>query len=425
VRAYPLYLLIRGVNAFAGTTAFTLSQVFQMQNAGLGPLQLLLAGTAMEVVCLVAQVPTGVLADVYSRRLPVVTGYLVMGAGALVWVVAPTFAGILAGTMLWGVGCTCVDGAEEAWIADEVGDARAGAVFTRATQVGQLSAIAGIVASVALGTVHLGLPIAVGGTAWLVLGGYLAVRMPEHRPPRSTMDTRPSLIGQAFDGVRAVRRNPLLLLLLGAVFFTALGGEGFDRLGQPHFLADLTFPPLWTPVVWFGVLGVAGTLGAIGLTQLVRRWVDALDPVRLGRLLAVFTATRFAALLTFALAGEFWLAAGAYLAVGLLASAAGPLSTTFLVGQTAPSTRATVLSIMAQVDAAGEIAGGPPVGVVGERGSIRAALVLTAAFLAPAVACVAGAARRASRPRASIKGLTTVDQGIPAAEPGVSRTRIP
>ena len=192
MRAYPLYLLIRGVNAFAGTTAFTLSQVFQMQNAGLGPLQLLLAGTAMEVVCLVAQVPTGVLADVYSRRLPVVTGYLVMGAGALVWVVAPTFAGILAGTMLWGVGCICVDGAEEAWIADEVGDARAGAVFTRATQVGQLSAIAGIVASVALGTVHLGLPIAVGGTAWLVLGGYLAVRMPEHRPPRSTMDTRPA-----------------------------------------------------------------------------------------------------------------------------------------------------------------------------------------------------------------------------------------
>ena len=68
MRAYPLYLSLRAVAAFAHACAYTLVLVYQVRAAGLGPLQLVLVGTVLELVCFAAQVPTGVIADLYSRR---------------------------------------------------------------------------------------------------------------------------------------------------------------------------------------------------------------------------------------------------------------------------------------------------------------------------------------------------------------------
>jgi DHA3 family tetracycline resistance protein-like MFS transporter len=65
-----------------------------------------------------------------------------------------------------------------------------------------------------------------------------------------------------------------------------------------------------------------------------------------------------------------------------------------MAANTEPSTRATVFSLCGQADAAGQIAGGPPIGLIGERASVRAALVATGVLFAPAVALTAAAVRR-------------------------------
>ena len=101
---YRLYLIICGLGSFAATTAFTLNLVYQATVVGLSPFQLVLVGTLMEAVCFVAQVPTGVIADLYSRRLSVVTGYLLMGAGLLVWGLLPAYTAILVANVIWAVG---------------------------------------------------------------------------------------------------------------------------------------------------------------------------------------------------------------------------------------------------------------------------------------------------------------------------------
>ena len=49
------------------------------------------------------------------------------------------------------------------------------------------------------------------------------------------------------------------------------------------------------------------------------------------------------------------------------------------------SVRATVISMVGQLDAFGEIVGGPGVGLIGERVAIRAALLVSTALLIPAV----------------------------------------
>lgn len=395
MRAYPSYLLLRGLGSFAGACAFTLNLVYQVETVGLGPLQLVTVGTALEVVCFLAQVPTGVIADLRSRRLAVVVGFALLGTGALVEGLVPTFAGVLLGTAVWGVGSTCVDGAEQAWAAGELGDDRVGPAFARGAQLSQLGAVLGIGAAVLAATVSLALPLLVGGGCWLLLAAVLAVGMPEHqfvRPPQ-----RPAGVAvreQLGGAVRAIRGAPVLLALVGAVFFLGLGSEGWDRLSPAHFLDDLAFPALGPPVLWFGAMSAAALLGAVLLTEAVRRRVDATRPRQVGLLLAGFELGRVLATVVFALAGGFWWAAGAWLVSGLLRSAAAPLLDTWLVAVTEPASRATVLSVTAQVDAAGQVLGGPPVGVLGERASVRAALLGTGLLAVPAVLLLARAAIR-------------------------------
>ena len=58
--------------------------VYQVVVAHLDPLGLLLVGSVLELTCLVLQVPTGLLADTYSRKLAVVAGTVLIGAGFMV-----------------------------------------------------------------------------------------------------------------------------------------------------------------------------------------------------------------------------------------------------------------------------------------------------------------------------------------------------
>ncbi|WP_326999918.1 MFS transporter [Dactylosporangium sp. NBC_01737] len=386
MRQYGVFLLISAATAFGSACAYTLNLVYQIRTAGLGPLQLVLVGTALEVVYLLAQLPSGRLADLRGRRPAVLLGVGLTGAGTVLQGVAPTFTAILAGTVLWGVGAACFDGAFEAWAADELGEDRIGAVLTRGAQVGQACTVLGMLTAIGLATRQLWLPIVVGGAVWLALAGFLALAMRERH-----FQPVPPVPGDR-TGLRAARRSPVLLALAGATLFVALGREGYDRLSQDHLLHAA--PPAGPAVVWLGALAVAGTLLAIPLTELLRRRTTGLPLRRLGRLLIALQAVQVAAIAVFALTGRFVEAAAAFLLAGVLRAAADPLWTTWLITQTAPASRATVLSAVGMVGALGEIAGGPPVGWIGQRFSVGRALLVCSLLTAPAVALLSSALSR-------------------------------
>jgi len=117
--------------------------VYLVSELHLSPLQLVLMGTAMEAAVFLFEVPTGVVADTYSRRLSIVIGYLGMGLAwlAVGLVSAPWL--IIALWAVWGLSYTFTSGAEEAWIADEVGADSVAPVFLRAARWGQAGAVVG------------------------------------------------------------------------------------------------------------------------------------------------------------------------------------------------------------------------------------------------------------------------------------------
>lgn len=390
-KALTIYLILSGVYSFAFTIISSINIVYQIETVKLNPLQLVLVGTTLEVTCFLCQVPTGVLADTYSRRLSVVLGYLLMGAGFLCEGLFAHFYPVLLAQVLWGFGATLVTGAQEAWCADEIGEEHVGQAFLRGSQIGQIASLLSIPLSIVLAaTFQLNVPVVVGGSLLVVLGLFLLVYMPERNfvPAPSTGQSSWRTMGRiVLEGGRAVRHSPMLLAILGVFAFSAMASEGFDRLGIDHFIQDYRFPALGhlSSLVWFGIIGAGSSLLILPVTEIVRRKLNTNNQRLLVWLILAFNVLLISGVALFALAGNFYLALAAYWIAGIFRGSLEPLYMTWLTRNSEPRMRATIISMFGQVDAIGQIAGGPGVGYIGTTVSIRAALLTTSAILTPTI----------------------------------------
>ena len=394
------YLRTAG-SAVGDTLVWTLAPVYFVTAVGMSPLQLVLVGTFMELTIFVCEVPTGVVADVVSRKLSIVIGYLVMGA-AIVFcgVVAQPWA-VMAAWSLWGFGYTFTSGATDAWLADEIGVENVRPVYLRAAQVGRLCALGAIGGSVALGLISLRLPVIVGGVVIFAVGLVLAAVMREHgfvpAPRDEAASTVRAMVATGRAGARLVRRTPVLLLILAISAFYGAWSEAYDRLGQAHIIRDVGVPSFagLSFVVWFGVISAASLLLSLLVARPANRRLEHAPRQTITRVLLFADVALIATVAVFGLAGAFWLALVAMLATNTIRGLVGPLFSSWLNQSITDSrVRATVFSITSQADAIGQWTGGPGIGAIGNIFGIRAALVLGASLLSPAVALYARAVRR-------------------------------
>ncbi len=417
-KAKTVYLILSSASAFFFTTIFTINLVYQLQVAHLDPLQLVLVGTVLEITVFLTQVPTGVLADVYSRRLAVIVGLAVIGVGALLEGSIPQFWAILLAQVLWGVGITLMDGADSAWIADEVGEAQFGPLLLRSSQVSRVCELVAIPLSVALASVRLNLPVLLGGGLFVALAVLLLVVMPERGftpTPHEDRSSWQTLAQTTQSGVRLIRQRPILLTLLVITAFVGLFSEGYDRLWTAHLLRDFSVPTLgaFPPVVWFGVISGGSTLLSLGVTEVIKRRLNSNRHPAVANLLFAFTACLIASILSFALAGNFWVALVAICCANVFRNVQEPIFRTWQVQRIDPAVRATVLSIDGQVNALGQIAGGPAVGAIGNL-SLRAALVVAGLALSPALLLLVRA--RGQDTAALVPEETTLGGAVPLEE---------
>jgi DHA3 family tetracycline resistance protein-like MFS transporter len=152
LNARTVYLFIEFSASALFLMIFVTMSLYEATVAGLTPLQLVLVGTTVELSIFVFEVPTGVVADVYSRRLSIIIGYFLMGLGFLVEGLFPAFLPILLAQVIWGLGYTFTSGATQAWITDEIGEEPANKLFLRATQVGLFASLIGMGASILVGS---------------------------------------------------------------------------------------------------------------------------------------------------------------------------------------------------------------------------------------------------------------------------------
>jgi DHA3 family tetracycline resistance protein-like MFS transporter len=391
----------------------TLGLVYQVKTVGLNPLQMVLVGTTLETTVFLFEVPTGVVADAYSRRLSIIIGFFVVGVGFLIEGSFPVFAAVLLAQVVWGFGWTFISGARSAWIADEVGPNKVAPVYLRATQFHQLGTVLGIPISVALGSLRLNLPILVGGGVSILIGIFLALFMPEQsfKPaPSEEHETWQAMAQTLRDGLGLVRKRPVLRMFLVIGAFIGLSSEGYDRLWTPHILDNFDFPAVGdlNAETWFGIMRLGSILLTLAATEIVRRRFDATKRESPARLLQVIYTTMVASVLLLAWTDHIILAILAFWAFGTMRRTASPVNEAWINQHIDSKVRATVLSMTGQVDAVGQMAGRPIVGAIGTLFSLRGALFSSAIILSPVVPLYGRTKERSqpgidpSRPPASV-----------------------
>lgn len=386
--AYTVYLFLEAATALLFGVIFTMSSLYQVSLANLSALQLVLVGTVLELSIFLFEIPTGVVADVYSRRLSVILGIFLIGAGFLLEGALPIFATILIAQVLWGLGYTFTSGATQAWITDEIGEEAAGPAFLRASQLADMAALLGIPLGVLLGRVQVNLPILVGGGLFVGLGFMLMYLMPENgfQPtPRDERSTWGSMRGTLQGGLAMLRRRPALWNILLIGLFFGLYSEGYDRLWVKHLTDNLIGPTgsQIDAVLLVGLITSGGALLSIAAKEVVRRRLDTTRPNAIAGVMMATSAVVVTGLIVFAQARSLALAVGMIWLIDVFRSINSPLYTTWVNQRLDPQVRATVLSMSSQVDAIGQITTGPALGMVGSLVSVRAAITASGLLLAP------------------------------------------
>lgn len=238
---YPLYVVLF---AASGLTGGQISALFVIWS----------------VTGLLTEIPTGALADRFSRRAALIAAGVLKAAGYVLWTVLPGFAGFAVGFVLWGLSGSLVSGSMEALVYEGLADA--GVPERYATVVGRITAV-GLLAQVpsALAATVL---YAEGGfrlAGWVSVGcclasSVLAMRLPQ--PPRTGSDDE-GYFATLRAGVRETVQRPTVRIAVLAL--AAVGGidaleEYFPLLGQAWGVP--------TGLVPLAVLGIplAGAAGA-------------------------------------------------------------------------------------------------------------------------------------------------------------------
>ena len=386
-RAATVYLAYVAAGGFIRGLTFTVLAVYFVQRVGMNPFQLVLVGTVLEGTIVLLELPTGVLADSYSRKLSIVLGQALFGIAYVAQGSLPFFGPILVAEMVRAAGETFLSGAQQAWVADEVGTDNVAALFLEGVQLRRLGWLAGIVASVGLANVDLAWPITAGGALSVCLAGVLLVVMPERGFKRPVRRHPAAVLLTARSGLSAVRGQPVLLALLAVAAVLGAASEGYDRLWEAHLLISITLPPLGNlaPVTWFGLIQTGGLAIGIATARLVSR-IDTRTDRAVARILLTAQALRIGAIALFALTSQLPVAIAARWAADGLQSLNAPLLDAWIARTSPSEVRATVFSVMSQGDALGQVLGGPGIGAIGAWVSLRAAIVASAALLCPALA---------------------------------------
>ncbi|EOU1137177.1 tetracycline efflux MFS transporter TetA(P) [Clostridium perfringens] len=386
--AYKTYLLFSAITAMCFSLVATVMIVYHIEIVHLNPLQLILVGTTLELACFIFEIPTGIVADVYSRKLSIVIGGVLTGVGFILEGSISSFVFVLVAQIVWGLGSTFISGSLEAWIAEEEKNKDLDEIYIKGAQAGQIGAFIGIVLSTVIANFSVRIPIIVSGVLFIILALFLWLYMPENNFKPSApgdLNTFKKMVYTFKSGLKFVKSKSIIMILLAVTLFYGLSSEGYDRLSNAHFLQDTTLPKLGnlSSVTWFGIFGILGMILSFIVMHFMAKNLKNEDNRKNGKLLLCINILYISSMLIFALTRNFSLMLIAYLATNTFRIINEPIFSAWLNGHIDDNSRATVLSINGQMNSLGQILGGPIIGIIATNISVSIGIVCTSLLVAP------------------------------------------
>jgi MFS family permease len=382
------YYVLGFGNTLAASLIWGVNTIFLL-DAGLNNFEAFAANGFFTAGMVLFEIPTGIVADSWGRRLSYLLGTVTLAATTvlyvLLWYVHGPFWAWAISSVLIGLGFTFFSGATEAWLVDALHatgyQGPLDAVFAR----GQVFTGAGMLLGAGGGGylaqfAGLGAPYLLRAGILVAMFVLAAMMMRDlgFTPRRGALVPEVRRIaGQSVEYGLKVR--PVRWLMLEAPF---TGGVAIyvGYALQPHLLN------LWGDQAAYGVAGLAAALLAAAqiVGGLVTPAIRSLFRRRTDMLLATLGLGSVAVLLI-GLIPNFWAVLALIVAWGLLFAAATPVRQAYLNGMIPSQERATILSFDSLMSSAGGVVVQPALGRAADLWGYPTSYVLSAAVSALAL----------------------------------------
>ena len=383
------YYVLTAGNTLAASLIWGINTIFLL-DAGLTNFQAFAANACYTAGMVLFEIPTGIVADRWGRRVSFLCGTLTLAASTalyvLLWQLRSPFSWWAVVSALLGLGFTFFSGATEAWLVDALTATRfegqLESVFGRAQVVSGAMMLSGSVAGGYLAQLtNLGVPYV--ARAAILVGVFVLAFFAMHdigftpdREERPLTEMK-QILGSSIE--HGLKVPPVRAIMLAGMFSGGVGIYVFYAL-QPYLL------DLWGNQRAYGIAGLVAAIGAgaqiIGglLTPRVRRAFR-----RRTSALLILQVVSVLMLAVIGLIGNFWVVVAAMTLSSLAASASRPIRQAYLNGMIPSQQRATILSFDSLITSAGGIVAQPVLGKSADIWGYQVSYLLSAAGTAIAL----------------------------------------
>lgn len=361
-----IYLSLVLGNTLATSFIWGINTIFLL-DAGLSNFEAFLANAFYSVGYVIFEVPTGIIADTYGRRISYLLGALTLAISTAfylyMWQIQGPFWGWALSSMVLGLGYTFFSGATEAWLVDALKatnfKGHLESVFAKGQIIGGVAMLVGSISGGIIAQMtNLGVPYVLRSAVLLINFGTAFVLMQDlgftpKRPKNPIYEMRHIFNKSITHGFK---NPPVRWIMLAAPFTTGVSFYIFYAL-QPFLLE------LYGDEKAYGIAGIVAAIVALSniaggiLASRIRklfskRTTTLLVGIFLTGLILIFVS----------IANNFWVAIILIFLWGLIFAAIGPIRQAYLNGLIPSEQRATVLSFDSLMGSSGGIVVQPALG---------------------------------------------------------------
>jgi len=340
-----IYLTLRFLSLF-GLSLSSATYVIFLQSRGLNLFEANLMNVACWLTLCLFQIPTGLLADVFGRKLSFLISCLLLSVDGIIYGSSYTMAGFILSEILAALGLTFASGAFEAWVVDRLKEqgytGTQKMITTRSQIAAQAGSILGGVTGGFLGGINLSLPWYTMSGVFMLVGVYALLAMKENftTNPDRAKDRLLQLRTTFHSSLRFLRQSKTLHFVLAIDVVMACAMQPLNMFWQPYF------KQVFGETELLGFLKAGIALSIMAGAFLVMRWGGVQSPPQL--LIRILLLLGVVVVLTSLLPPGI-LVLAPFLLHEVLRGMYEPVKTAYQQEQLPDAERATIASIISMV----------------------------------------------------------------------------